>query len=70
MVVNDMKSRPEDFCKITRYCTEHYSENTIDKVCDILNTHENVNYLIKVVNKNPTEQGFLKELEKLKNIRN
>lgn len=59
-----MISKPEQFCKIILHCMEHYSKDTTVKVADILNSHERVFQIEKIIDTNPTEQALLKILNK------
>lgn len=57
-----MVSSQRQFCKIVQYCQEHHSENTMGKLVEVLNTHERVFQIEKMIDNNPTEQDFLKML--------
>lgn len=59
-----MTSTSEQFCKIILHCMNHYSKNTTGIVADILNSHERVFQIEKMLEANPTEQEFLKMLNK------
>ncbi len=53
-----MKSKPEQFCKIILHCMEEYSEDTLGRLADLLNTHERVIQIEKMIDLNPTERNF------------
>lgn len=42
---------------------EHYSESTEARVGDLLNSHERVIKIDKMLESNPTEQEFIKMLD-------
>ena len=58
-----MKSEPRQFCKIILYCMERYSKSTQTRVENLLNTHERVIQIEKMVDTNPSEQELLKKLD-------
>lgn len=58
-----MKSTQKQFCKIIRYCMKQYSEDTLGRLAELLNTHERVIQIEKMIDLNPTEQEFLKMLD-------
>lgn len=57
-----MKSKPVQFCRIILYCMEHYSESTEARVGNLLNSHERVIKIDKMLESNPTEQEIGQEL--------
>ena len=57
-----MKSKPVQFCRIILYCMEHYSESTEARVGNLLNSHERVIKIYKMLESNPTEQEIGQEL--------
>lgn len=57
-----MKSKPVQFCRIILYCMEHYSESTEERVGNLLNSHERVIKIYKMLESNPTEQEIGQEL--------
>lgn len=59
-----MISKPEQFCKIILQCMEHYSEDTTTRVGSLLNSHERVFQIEKIIDTNPTEQELLTILNK------
>ncbi len=58
-----MISTQHQFWTIVRKCMEQYSENTMERVADLLNSHERVFQFEKMLESNPTEQEFLKMLD-------
>lgn len=58
-----MISEPRQFCKIILYYMERYSISTQIRVENLLNTHERVIQIEKMVDTNPSEQGLLKMLD-------
>lgn len=46
-------------CKIIRKCMEHYSKDTTTLVGSLLNSHERVFQIEKILETNPTEQELL-----------
>lgn len=58
-----MISEPRQFCKIILYCMERYSISTQIRVGNLLNTHERVIQIEKMVDTNPSEQELLKMLD-------
>jgi hypothetical protein len=62
-----MKSNEKQTCAIFRiilYCMEHYSESTEARVGNLLNSHERVIKIDKMLESNPTEQELIKKLDK------
>lgn len=59
-----MKSTPVQFCKIIQYCMEQYSKSTNLKVANLLNTHERVFLMEKIIQDRPNEEVFLERIEK------
>lgn len=57
-----MKSKPVQFYRIILYCMEHYSESTEARVGNLLNSHERVIKIYKMLESNPTEQEIGQEL--------
>lgn len=45
-----------------------YSEDTIGKLADLVNSHERVLQILPIVERKLPEQEFLKQIEKLENI--
>lgn len=64
--MNLMKSSPKQFCEIINYSIKHYSKDTIRKLADILDTHEATIKMHQAIQKAPSEQEFLTEINKLK----
>ena len=60
-----MKAMPKQFCRIIRLCSERYSLNTEKQVVSMLTSHERVIQIEKLIDKNLSEQEFLKELDNL-----
>ena len=59
-----MMSTQKQFWKIIRDCTERYSRSTAGKVGSLLVSHERVFTIEEMLKSNPTEQEFLKMLDK------
>lgn len=59
-----MISKPSQFCKIMHICIKQFSKDTTMRVADLLTSHERVFQIEKMIDKNPTEQEFLKMLDK------
>ena len=59
-----MMSWQKQFWAIIRFCREQYSEDTIERVADLLVSHKNVIKIYSITQSNPTEQEFLKMLDK------
>ena len=59
-----MISTSEQFCKIILHCMDRYSKDTTGIVANILNSHERVFTIEEMLKSNPTEQEFLKMLNK------
>ena len=59
-----MMSTQKQFWKIIRDCTKRYSRSTVGKVGSLLVSHERVFTIEEMLKSNPTEQEFLKMLNK------
>lgn len=63
-----MKSTEQQFCRIFLISLNLYSEDTIGKLADLVNSHERVLQILPIVERKLPEQEFLKQIEKLENI--
>lgn len=60
-----MKATQEQYWEIVNYCLDRYSKNTIHTLANILNTHDAVIEVHKLIRAELPEEKFLEEISKL-----